>query len=381
MWIDRILSNRIKGKLFSGKALLITGPRQVGKTSLIRHILESQAHQYAIFNADDPRIRQLLDTPNTEQIRQLIGQNRIIFIDEAQRIPNIGLTSKLIIDEFSDRQLIISGSSSFELGENMKEPLTGRKWTYNLFPICWEEWQDHAGFLKADQSLEERLIYGFYPDVISNPNDQQRILQELADSYLFKDVLNYANIRKPDVIQKLIQALAYQVGQEVSYKELGDLIGLDSKTVSHYIDILEQAFVVFRLTAFNKNLRNEIKKSRKIYFYDNGIRNAVISAFEQFPNRQDKSALWENFLISERLKQLGYKRLSTGIFFWRTKQQQEVDFVETNSSQISGYEFKWSAKKKAKIPGRFLNSYNATGKVITRENFREFVVLDEQGKK
>jgi uncharacterized protein len=322
-------------------------------------------------------VRRLLDEPNTEQIRQLIGKADIVFIDEAQRLPNIGLTSKIIADQFKEKQLILSGSSAFELNSSIQEPLTGRKWTYNLFPISWEEWQGHVGYLKAEQDLGNRLIYGFYPDVLTQSTRQDEILDELVDSYLYKDILSYAGIRKPDVIQKLVQAISYQVGQEVVYKEVGDLVGLDPKTVSQYIDILEQAFVVFRLPAFSKNLRNEIKKNQKIYFYDNGVRNAVIHDYKPFKNRTDKGALWENFLISERLKQLRYAKQKSGMFFWRTKQQQEVDYVEISGKTISGYEFKWNAKRDIKFPKTFTKNYSQDVHGIHRDNFRDFVLPEK----
>lgn len=328
------------------------------------------------FDGDDPTVRKILEQPNTEELRTILGPAPIIFIDEAQRIPGIGLTSKIITDQFNDKQLILSGSSAFELSGNMNEPLTGRKWSYDLLPVSWEEWQHHAGYLKAEQDLENRLVYGFYPEVLTRPDDKQEILHELMESYLYKDILNYAGIRKPDVLQKLVQALAFQVGQEVVYKEVGDLTGLDSKTVSRYVDILEKAFVLFRVPAFSKNLRNEIKKNNKIYFFDNGIRNAVIGAFQPPAVRQDIGALWENFLVSERVKQLRYQQDRRQIFFWRTTQQQEVDFVELKDEAVFGYEFKWNPIRKIRFPKTFEETYNARVQGVTRDNFREFVMPD-----
>src|SRR5690606_23298104 len=290
--IDRTLYPALKHRLFGKKALIITGPRQVGKTTVIKKLIADHSEKYLFLDGDDPTSRRLLTEPNTEQLRQILGNDDIIFIDEAQRIPHIGITSKLITDQFSEKQLILSGSSAFELSGNMQEPLTGRKWTFELFPISWEEWQNHIGYLKAEQDLENRLISGFYPDVLNNPTDQHQLMDELVESYLYKDILTFANIRKPEVIEKLVQALAYQIGQEVVYKEIGDAIGLDPKTVSSYIDILEKAYVVFRLPSFSRNLRNEIKSSRKIYFYDNGVRNAIIKSYDALPLRQDVGALW-----------------------------------------------------------------------------------------
>jgi predicted AAA+ superfamily ATPase len=366
----------VKERLFSGKAIIMTGPRQVGKTTLIHSILGDKEYTFRFLDGDDPTVRRLLDEPNTEQIRQLIGDAEIVFIDEAQRMPTIGLTAKIITDQFKEKQLILSGSSAFELNSSIQEPLTGRKWSFNLFPISWKEWQDHVGYLKSEQDLENRLVFGFYPDVLNNSDHQAEVLDELVESYLYKDILNYAGIRKPEVIQKVVQAISYQVGQEVVYKEVGDLVGLDPKTVASYIDILEKAYVVFRLPAYSRNLRNEIKKNQKIYFYDNGVRNAVIHDYEVFTTRTDKGALWENFLISERLKQLRYAKTKSDMYFWRTKQQQEVDYVEVSGKAISGYEFKWNPKRSIRFPKTFIKNYSKDVKGINRDNFREFVLPD-----
>ena len=371
--INRTLKELIGKRLFNGRAILLTGPRRSGKTTLIKYIIEGSRKEVLFFDGDDPTVRKVLEEPNTEELRTILGSASIIFIDEAQRIPGIGLTSKIITDQFKEKQLIISGSSAFELSGNLNEPLTGRKWSYDLLPVSWEEWQYHTGYLKAEQDLENRLVYGLYPEVLIRPDEKQEILHELMESYLYKDILNYAGIRKPDVLQKLVRALAFQVGQEVVHKETGDLIGLDSKTVARYIDILEKAFVLFRLPAFSRNLRNEIKKNNKIYFYDNGIRNAVIGAMQPLAVRQDIGALWENFLVSERVKQLRYQQDRRQIYFWRTMQQQEVDYVEVIDGAVFGYEFKWNPRRKIRFPKTFEKSYNAQVKGITRDNFREFV--------
>ncbi len=373
--IERQLEKVIENKLFDGKAILLLGPRQVGKTTLLRQILDKRPEDYQFLDGDDPTVRRLLDTPNTEQLRQLLGSNKIVFIDEAQRIPNIGITSKIITDQFKEKQLILSGSSSFELSENMQEPLTGRKWTYHLYPISWQEWQDHIGYVKSEQDLENRLVYGFYPDILNRPDEVERTLTELVESYLYKDKLIHAGIRKPDKIQKLAQALAFQIGQEIVYKELGDLTGMDPKTVGKYINILEKAYVLFQLPAYSKNLRNEIKKSNKIYFYDNGVRNAVIQDFQSIENRTDIGNLWENFLISERVKQLDYNDERRQIYFWRTKQQQEIDYLETKNNNIYGFEFKWNPRRNIRFPKTFTKNYQAKVKGVNRDNFREFVTL------
>ena len=370
--INRILESQIRKRLFTGKAIIVTGPRQVGKTTLIENILNG-LNDVLILNGDDPAILKLLDRPNTEQIKQIIGANKIVFIDESQRINEIGLTAKIIVDQFQSVQLILSGSSSFDLLSKTNEPLTGRKWTFSLWPVSWMEWQTHIGYVKADQDIENRLVYGFYPDVLVNQPDQEIILKELTESYLYKDILIYAKIKKPDSIQKLVQALAWQVGNEVVFSEVAEICDLDPKTVASYIEILEKAFVIFRLPSFSRNLRNEIKAGRKIYFHDNGLRNSVIGQLQPVQLRKDIGVLWENFLMSERRKYLNYSKSSNSQYFWRTKQQQEVDYVEDDHGKISGFEFKWNAKHSKRLPITFSSKYNSIDKCITRENFREFI--------
>lgn len=369
--INRLLKTKLEARLGSGKAIVITGPRQVGKTTLIKNILENKAHLF--LDADDPTVRNLLTNPNTEQLKSIIGKNKLVFIDEAQRIENIGITLKIITDQFKEVQLIVSGSSAFELTNRLNEPLTGRKWEYQLFPISWKEFEGTVGFVKAEQQLELRVIYGMYPDVINRTGEETEALKQLADSYLYKDILAYGGIRKPEVLEKLLQALALQMGNEVSYNELSQLIGIDKNTVSNYIDILEKAFVIFKLKSFSRNLRNEIKTNQKIYFYDTGIRNMIIGNFNALGLRQDKGALWENFLISERIKKNAYEGSMAKPYFWRTVQQQEIDYVEETAGQITGYEIKWNANAKAKIPKLFKETYTAETAVLSRENFRTFL--------
>lgn len=372
--IERTLTQIVEDKIGSGKAIMIIGPRQVGKTTLILHQLENQ--NYAFFNGDDPSIRLELDTPNTERIRQLLEGKKIVFIDEAQRINGIGLTLKIITDQFKDVQLWISGSSSFSLFNELNEPLTGRKWEYELYPISWEEYENHVGYLKAKQSLENRLIYGMYPDVINSKAGREReVLRNLVNSYLYKDILSHGEIRKPEILEKLVQALALQVGSEVNYNELSQLVAISKDTVQRYIDILEKGYVIFRLRSFNRNVRNEIKRGRKIYFYDNGIRNAIIGEFSGVNNRQDIGMLWENFLMSERIKQNNYKFTFAKSYFWRTKQQQEIDYIEQTGLKLKAYEFKWNVKSKAKFSKTFINSYDAECDVINKDNFRDFVII------
>lgn len=367
----RSLSDLISGKIGSGKAIILIGPRQVGKTTLIKQLIENQSHLF--LDGDDPTVRALLSSPNTEQLKSIIGQNRLLFIDEAQRINGIGITLKIITDQFKEVQLLISGSSSFDLSNELNEPLTGRKWEYELFPISWEEYEKHHGFLISEQMLENRLLFGFYPDVLNNPGEEKEVLKNLVNSYLYRDILAFSDIRKPEVLEKLVQAVALQVGSEVNYNELAQTVGVDKNTISKYIDILQKGYVLFKLGSYSNNIRTEIKTNKKIYFYDNGVRNMVLGNFASLDLRQDKGALWENFLISERMKQNIYKNSLAKMYFWRTKQQQEVDLVEVKDGKISGFEFKWINKRKSKLPKTFLETYKANGKVIDKNNFREFV--------
>lgn len=373
--IDRTITPRIISKIGRGKAIIIVGPRQVGKTTLITELLNGVDYQF--FDGDDPLVRNELNSPNTEEIKRLIGNKKVVFIDEGQRIQGIGLTLKIIVDQLKDVQLWVSGSSSFTLFDELNEPLTGRKWEYELYPISWEEYEKHAGYLKAQQQLETRLLYGFYPDVINNQGEEVEILKNLVNSYLYRDILAYADIRKPQVLDDLVQALALQVGSEVNYNELSQLVGVDRQTVINYIDVLEKGYVIFRLRSYSRNIRNEIKKGRKIYFYDNGIRNTIIGDFKSIDTRPDKGALWENFLVAERMKQNSYKFTLAKPYFWRSTQQQEVDYVEEKGQQLYGFEFKWDPKKKPKLPKTFMDKYHAIGEAITRDNFRSFVMMEE----
>ncbi|MDD2261823.1 MAG: ATP-binding protein [Clostridia bacterium] len=368
----RTIENIIKDKINSGKAIVVVGARQVGKTTLLKRILKDK--EYLFLDADDPSTRNLLQNPTTEQIRTFLGDYQYVFLDEAQRIPGIGLTLKIITDQFNEVQLFVSGSSSFDLGNELNEPLTGRKWEYELFPISWEEYENKIGFIKAEQQIENRLLYGFYPEVINNPGKEREILKNLVNSYLYRDILAISGIRKSEVLEKLLQALALQMGQEVNYNELSQLIGINKITIQKYIEILEKGYIVFRLHSFSRNIRNEIKQNRKIYFSDNGIKNMILGNFTQLDLRMDKGALWENFLVSERRKQNLYKDTFAKMYFWRTKQQQEIDFVEENNGQITGFEFKWN-NKKTKFPQNFMETYNAEEHVIDRNNFREFVKI------
>ncbi len=369
----RIVGDSIQNKLKKGKAIILIGPRQVGKTTIIKEVLKDIP--YLFLDCDDPTVKSKLSSPNTEQLRSIIGNHETVFIDEAQRVDEIGLTLKIITDQFKAVQLIVSGSSSFDLSGKINEPLTGRKWEYEMFPITWEEFESHNGYIKSEQQLESRLLFGFYPDVLNNIGEEKEVLKNIVNSYLYKDILSYSGIKKPEVLEKLVQALALQIGSEVSYNELSQLVGIDKNTISKYIDILQKAYIIFKLSCYSKNSRDEIKTNKKIYFYDNGIRNMVIANFMELDLRTDKGALWENFLISERVKQNLYKNTFAKPYFWRTKQQQEVDFVEEKEGKVFGFEFKWKNTKTKQIPKTFIERFHADGQIIDLMNFRDFVMV------
>lgn len=372
--IKRALFQKVTKQLFKGKAIVILGARQVGKTTVLRELQKNTDSTLLFLNADEPDVRERLTNVTSSQLKQVVGNHKIIVIDEAQRIKNIGLTLKLIADQIKHVQLIATGSSAFELANEINEPLTGRKNEYNLFPVSVKEMIDYHGEMEEKRMLETRLIYGMYPEVVTNTGNEKRILENLTGSYLYKDIFSFQEIRRPDVVEKLLQALALQVCNEVSYSELAQIVSADPLTVERYIGLLEQSFVIFRLYSLSRNHRNELKRSRKIYFYDNGIRNALIANFNPLSLRQDTGALWENFMVSERLKHTHYNEIYCNRFFWRTLQQQEIDYVEERNGKLFAFEFKWNKKAKAKFPKTFASSYpKAEMKLVTPDNFDEFL--------
>ncbi len=372
---NRIIYSKIIKKLFKGKAIILLGARQTGKTTLTKLLLKERKENVLSLNADEPNVREQLQDATIAKLKQIIGKATIVIVDEAQRIHNIGLTLKLITDNFPKVQLIVTGSSALDIASEINEPLTGRKWEYHLFPLSWEEFRDKHNFIEAQTMLEQRLIFGMYPDVVNNVGDEKDVLSTLADSYLYKDLLNYKGIRKPELLQQLLKALALQLGNEVSYNELSQLLKVDKITIANYIQLLEKSFIVFRLSSYSSNVRNEIAKGKKIYFYDNGIRNAIIQNYNPLNSRTDVGALWENFLISERIKFNHYHIRRSGIFFWRSISQQEIDYIEDIAGELSAYEFKWNAKAKNKFPNSFLKNYPLSEtKTITPGNFEEFIM-------
>jgi predicted AAA+ superfamily ATPase len=375
--INRANNLQFKQWMFRGKVLILIGSRQVGKTTLISEISKNFAQEDVLFvNCDESDVRAVLENSSSTALKAFIGSKKLFIIDEAQRVKGIGLTLKLIADTLKEVQVIATGSSAFDLRNELEEPLTGRKIVIELFPISTQEMVQHTSYLEEKRMLEQRMIYGMYPEIINNPTDAKKLLKELSDSYLFKDILSYKDVRQPDALRKLLTALSLQVGSEVSYNEIGNLIGLDKETVERYIDLLEKSFVVFRLTSLSRNGRNELKKSRKIYFYDNGVRNAVINNFNPLSLRADVGDLWENFMISERRKTLHYNQIFANTYFWRTHTQQEIDYIEEREGKLFTYEFKWSEKKKAKLPKLFTELYPENEfELINSKNYMENFVL------
>ncbi|GBE13331.1 replication factor C large subunit [bacterium BMS3Bbin14] len=372
--IKRSLQNTLAEHLFKGKSIIVLGARQVGKTTLVENLLSELNYPVIELNGDEADVRELLADTTSTRLRAIVGRNKIVFIDEAQRIGNIGLTLKLFADKLTDIQVIATGSSSFELTSKINEPLTGRKYQYQLFAPSYLEMVGHHGLLTENRLLEHRLIFGYYPEIITHPGEERELLKLLSDSFLYKDLLLLEDVTRPILFEKLLKALALQLGSEVSFNELSRLTGANHQTVEKYITLLEKAFVIFRLPAFSRNVRNEIRKGKKFYFYDNGIRNAIINNFQLPSQRTDMGPLWENFLISERIKALSHMGLNVDRYFWRTTQQQEIDYIEESAQSLAAWEFKWSNEKKARIPKTFTRAYpDAACSVVNPDNFMDFL--------
>lgn len=376
MPLKRSIQDAIETGLFKGKIAIIYGARQVGKTTMVKEIQKKYSENSSYFNCDEPDIRNALTNKTSTEIKAFIGGKRLVIIDEAQRVENIGLTLKLIADNFTGIQIIATGSSSFDLSNKIAEPLTGRKNEYYLYPFSLEELRGVYSVLEMDRLLERRMIYGMYPEITRDGEDSEKKLKSLAFSYAYKDVLQYQHIKNPEVLEKLLKALALQIGCEVSYNELAGLVGVSKQTVENYVQLLEKAFIIFRLGPFSRNLRNELKKLRKIYFYDTGIRNALINNFNPFDLRQDVGNLWENFMISERMKYNNSRGFGVNSFFWRTTQKQEIDYVEEKGRVLSAFEFKWK-KDSFKNPKVFLDAYPGSAiELVNKDSYKKFIGVD-----
>jgi hypothetical protein len=372
--IQRILQKRLEQRIDYKKALIIFGPRQVGKTTLAKAFANDLKLEYEYFNGDSVITKSLWKIDNIEALKQSFGRKKFVILDEAQMIEQVGLICKQLIDAELGIQFIITGSSSLTIADKTQEALTGRKWEYYLFPISSTELMKHQGVLPFLQLLPQYLVYGMYPEVVTNILDAKETLTNLASSYLYKDVLALVGLKRPQLLEKILKALALQVGNEVSLNELATLVSADVKTVDNYIYLLEQVFVVFRLGTISRNERNEISTKKKIYFYDNGIRNALLGNFAPLPTRQDIGALWENYLITERKKLLHYNGFHGRTYFWRNKTGAEVDYVEEIDGKIYAFEFKWNPTAKTKFPQAFLDIYQPeTTQVIHQENFWQWL--------
>lgn len=371
--INRALTQQLQSLSQLKKIMVILGPRQVGKTTLL-HQLTADAPNVLAFDCDNMDDRMALEAKTKTELATLVGRSAIIVIDEAQRVHNIGMTLKMLGDLQLDAQIYVTGSSSLQLADDISEPATGRLLEFNLYPLSISELAAHTSWRDENRLLEHRMIFGSYPEIVNQPEHARIILQNIVNSYLYKDILEYKGVKKPDMLRKLVTALALQVGNEVSYNELGTLLGIDKETVENYINLLEKCFVVFRLDSYSRNLRNEIKKGKKIYFYDNGVRNAVINNFSPLEVRNDVGALWENLMMAERRKRHAYSGTFVQQYFWRTQKQQEIDLIEECDGRITAFEYKWKAGKTARIPLPFREAYpDATFQTITPENYQSFV--------
>lgn len=375
MYIERALSRIISSRLFRGKAIIVLGARQVGKSTLLTHLASEMDKTVLNLNCDEPDTRRLLHDISSVDLRLLLGKNQIVMIDEAQRVDDIGMTIKRIVDQFPDVQVLATGSSSLNLRTVLNEPLTGRKYEYNMYPLSTAELYESFGLSETRQLLASRLVFGSYPDILTHLDEATELLATLADSYLYKDILELEAIRKPAVLQKILVALALQVGSEVSVNEVANTVGSDPKTVERYIDLLEKSFVIYTLHGLSRNLRNELKKSRKVFFYDTGIRNAIIHNYAPVDLRADMGALWENFFITERIKFNAYTGRKVNYYFWRTTSQQEIDLIEECDGQFAIFEMKWNPRAKAAFPKAFMDSYQPESThIVTPDNYLEYLI-------
>lgn len=371
--IKRVIQNSMLADFRRKKVIVLLGARQVGKTTLLS-AFQSDKKKILSLNCDNIDDRLSLEDRTSTELKHLFSAYDMAFIDEAQRVKNIGLTLKMIGDLKLDTQVIVTGSSSFDMANEINEPATGRLIEYNLYPFSLAELAAETSEREEKRLLENRLIYGMYPEVVTEPGDAKRTLMTLTNNYLYKDLFSYKGLKKPDVVQKLVRALALQLGSEVSYNELSNLLGIDKETVENYIGLLEKCFVVFRLDSFSRNLRNEIKKGKKVYFYDNGVRNAVLSNFAPLELRTDTGALWENLMVSERVKRNAYSGNYAQLYFWRTHDQKEIDLIEEEDGVLKTFEFKWNVKSTSKQPSIFRETYpHTTYDVVTPDNFWNFV--------
>ena len=375
MYIPQRQLKNLKKLLADNKVIIIYGPRRCGKTTLINKFLENTRRKYLLVNGEDINIQEYLGSRSLEKLRSFIGSNKLLVIDEAQKIRGIGDNLKLIVDNIKGIEVIATGSSSFDLARNIGEPLTGRKYTLIMFPLAQLEIGQVENIAETKANLENRLIYGSYPEVVITKDNRQRerYLKEIIGSYLYKDILELDGLKHSDKLVRLLQLLAFQIGKEVSCNELGMQLGISKNTVGRYLELLEKAFVIYKLSGFSRNLRKEITKNHRYYFYDVGVRNALINNFNQLSLRNDTGMLWENYVISERLKKQEYTQISANNYFWRTYDQKEIDLIEERVGKLYGYEIKWG-ERKGKLPGEWLETYkNASFMTIHQGNYLDFI--------
>lgn len=379
MKIQRVIQQELRRKMVPGKVVVLLGPRQAGKTTLVKDILSQEQEPFLFISGEDRNIQRWLGSQSIEVLRQNIGRNTLLVVDEAQHVPNIGLNLKLIVDHLPHVRVLATGSSSFDLSNQTGEPLVGRKWTFTLYPVSQLELSANEAPFQTEELLSQRLVYGGYPEVITTVglSEKRELLNSIVNSYLYKDLLMFEEIRKSQKIIDILSLLAFQIGNLVSIHEISKAIGLNTRTVEKYLDLLEKVFVIKRLGGYSRNLRKEISKSSKYYFWDNGIRNAVINNFNELNLRNDVGALWENYLIIERMKKQHYKKIFSNNYFWRTYDQKEVDFVEERDGGLYGFEFKWS-KSSSKTPALWVDTYpEASFEVIHPGNYLPFIAIQE----
>lgn len=365
----------LKNLIQPNKVIVIYGPRRCGKTTLLKKFLESVKEKYLFVNGEDIFVQEELSSQSIIKLKNFVGDYKLLVIDEAQRIPNIGLNLKLIVDNIENIKVVATGSASFDLFQKLGEPLTGRKITLRLFPLAQLELAKIEKPHETRANLESRLIFGSYPEVILAKNNREKIiyLRELASSYLCKDILEMNGLKHSDKLIKILQLLAFQIGSEVSVSEIATQVGINKKTVEKYLELLEKVFVIFKIRGFSRNLRKEVSKSPKYYFYDLGVRNVLINNFNSINLRNDVGMLWENYIISERIKKQEYLGIQANDYFWRTYEKKEIDFVEERGGKLYGYEIKWKAKK-ISPPKDWKESYpNSKFLVISPENYLEFI--------
>ena len=375
MLIERTIREKIEESLRYGKGVVLLGPRRVGKTVLVESIAK-KFDSALLLDGEDVATDEILQRKTVANYSSLLKRKNLLVVDEAQKIRDIGSKLKLIVDKIPDIKVLVTGSSSFDIENQTGEPLTGRKINYQLFPISETENSVVTPEIAQKDSLYDRLVFGSYPELYALESAEQkaRYLREMVNSYLLKDILTMESIRNSRVIKDLLRLIAYQIGHEVSLQEIGSQLGISKNTVFRYLDILEKSFILYNLRGFSRNLRKEVSKNSRLYFLDNGIRNAIIADFNQIGLRNDQGSLWENFLVAERLKQQEYFGHFTNNYFWRTYDQQEIDWIEERNGSLFGYEFKWNASRKTKVPTAWSKAYPAADfEVINPDNYRRWL--------